>query len=621
MKHMRWIWRFWQPHQGWLWLLALMTLLSSGVTLAYPLVFRRIIDMVQAAHDSGGGDALVDQRWQLIGLLAVVGVLRSLANMYPGARAVVNSKLEMDVREHYFGEVLGKNQRFFQRFRTGDLVTRLTDDIGGFPKIAWFCCSGIFRAVESVGKFVFCMAFMLHMNWKLALISTIPLPIMLTLFYRVRRALSKRSLERQQMISTTNETLEAAFSGIRILKAFNGESGQAAHFADILKQRIGVELAVTKLWIGMRSLFEGVQYFGLPVVLLAGGYMVIHEEMSFGTLYAFYWYQTLLLQPLLDIPNLFVTARQAYVCIDREIEIEETEPLAGRAGALAGEVMTTSGGVSVSALNSVESKDNTNVPASLTGEASPLRINSLELSNVTFCYDPGLPNSVENVTLALRAGEKAAIVGAVGSGKTTLLKLAAGILKPTAGEVLINGVPYAQLDRHDLLPRIGYIPQEANLFSETVAENVSFGRDLPRDEVQDALSMAQVYEEMQRLPSGLDQVLGQRGLTVSGGQKQRLAIARALAGKPDLLLMDDVTASLDAENERRFWEMLEASLPDVMCLIVTHRLATARKADTVYMIEDGRLVGQGSHADLVRTCEPYRQFLTREELAEELSHV
>ena len=237
--------------------------------------------------------------------------------MYPGARAVVNSKLEMDVREFYFAEVLRKSQRFFQRFRTGDLVTRLTDDIGGFPKIAWFCCSGIFRAVESIGKFAFCISFMLLLNWKLALISTIPLPIMLGIFYYLRRELSKRSLDRQQMISTTNDSLEAAFSGIRILKAFNGVDGQVAQFQGVLDKRIDVELSVTKLWVGMRNMYEGIQHTGHILVIIVGGILVIRGETSYGTFYAFYLYQGLLLQPLLDIPNLFVTARQAYACIDR----------------------------------------------------------------------------------------------------------------------------------------------------------------------------------------------------------------------------------------------------------------------------------------------------------------
>jgi ATP-binding cassette, subfamily B, multidrug efflux pump len=585
MKHIAWIWRFWQPHRPWLFLLALLTLVSSGVTLAYPLVLKQVIDNLTRAQNNTDPSFATQAMWVSIGQLALIGVLRAAANLYPGARAMLNAKLEMDVREHYFSQILTKGHRFFQHFRTGDLVTRLTDDIGGFPKIAWFCCSGIFRAVESASKFLFCMSFMLTMNWKLALVSMLPLPIMLFIFYRLRRALGRRSTERQEIISSTNDVLEAAFSGIRILKAFNGEASQAASFRGVLERRIGVELGVTKLWVGMRSMYDGIQHTGHILVIVVGGLMVINGDMTIGTFYAFYLYQGLLLQPLLDIPNLFVTSKQAFACIDREIEIEETDPQP--AGALRG------------------------------GTALP-HLESIELRGTGFTYDPGLPPALAGIDLRLERGQRAAVVGAVGSGKSTLIKLAAGILTPTEGRVLINGRLAVEFDLRALRERMGYIPQEANLFSETVADNVSFGRELPIENVEQALAMAQVLDEMRRLPDGIRQVLGQRGLTVSGGQKQRLAIARALAGSPDLLLMDDVTASLDAENERRFWDMLGETLPDAMCLIVTHRLATARKADVVYMLEEGRIVGQGTHAELVQSCEPYRNFLTREELAEEL---
>lgn len=582
MKQIRWIWRFWQPHRAWLWLMLLLTLVSSAVALGYPYVLRFVIDMLQKALSQNRQDLATATAVKAIWMIAVLGLARSSANMYPAVRAMVNSKLEMDIRETYFAQILTKSHKFFQHFRTGDLVTRLTDDIGGFPKIAWFCCSGVFRAVESASKFIFCIAFMLSMNWQLTLITIAPLPLMLFIFYHLRTQLGQRALQRQQVMSRTNDALEAAFSGVRILKAFRGEANQAQQFRKILDDRVQIELAVTRLWMGVANLYQGIQYVGQIIVVVAGGLMVISGKLTLGEFYAFYVYLSLMLAPLMDIPNLFVTSRQAFACIDREIEIEETDPQPALAAASVGEPLTA--------------------------------ITKLELRDVSFSYDVGLPLSLRNISLTLSAGQRAAVVGMVGCGKSTLIKLAAGIFSPTAGEVLVNGRPLRGFAQADLRSHVGYIPQEATLFSESVRDNVAFGRQVAPEMVLLSLELARVREEMEALPGGVDQVLGQRGLTVSGGQKQRLAIARALAGAPDLLLMDDCTSALDAENERAFWELFRERFPQAMCLIVTHRLATARQADVIYMLHKGRIVGAGTHAELVESCPQYRSFLTREEL-------
>ncbi|MEP0813120.1 MAG: ABC transporter ATP-binding protein [bacterium] len=581
MKHIRWIASFWKPHRKWLYALFFLTLLSSAVTIGYPLVFKYLIDAINKALANNAPEVSSSVTWRLVGVIAAIGLARSLANLYPGTRAMINAKLEMDIRQHYFSAIVGKGYRFFQKFRTGDLVTRLTDDIGGFPKIAWFSCSGIFRAVESGSKFLFCMGFMFYMNWLLAVLTLPPLAVMLYLFYRVRTILGQRAADRQRIISKTNDALEAAFSGVRIVKAFTAENGQAAEFRKILKERIGIELLLMTLWMGMHNLYWAIEFVGQIVVVVAGGLMVINGTLTIGEFYAFYVYLSLLLGPLMDIPNLFVTSRQAFASIDREIEIEETPGGTERA---------------------FDGKEE--VPA----------LNSLEIRGASFKYNENLPCSLDGIDISISRGERVAVVGQVGSGKSTLLKMAAGILPITAGEVLVNGMPIEKLDIAKYRNRVGYIPQEATLFSETVADNVRFGRAVTESDVERSLEVAQVLDEMKSLPNGLAQVLGQRGLTISGGQKQRLAIARALAGSPDLLLMDDCTASLDAENERAFWQMFRETNPDAACLIVTHRLATARQADTIYVLADGKIVGKGTHQELLENCEEYRSFLTREEL-------
>ncbi len=585
MKHIRWIWRFWQPHKPWLFVLGFLTLLSSAATIGFPLVLKFVIDSLdENLRDNPALDAS-DLTYKLVMMILVVGLVRSAAWLYPGVRAQLNNLLEKDVREYYFGQIVYKGYRFFQQFRTGDLVTRLSDDIFGFPKIAWFSCSGIFRAVESTSKFLFCMTFMIYMNWKLAMLAIIPLPIMLLIFYRIRLALTKASTERQQIFSRTNDELEASFSGIRILKAFCGEEHQVANLRGILDERINVELRLMRLWMGVRMLYQGVQFTGQIIVIVAGGYMVLNDQLKIGEFYAFYVYLSILLAPLMDIPNLFVTSRQAFACIDREIEIEETR-----------------GGTE----------------DIYTGERQVGQIEELALDNASFCYDPGLANAVDKVSLDLHSGQKIAIVGRVGSGKSTLLKVVAGLLPPQEGALLVNGAPLAEYELDDYRRHIGYIPQEATLFSESVSDNVRFGRETDSGLVMRSLEMARVRDELEALPRGLDTVLGQKGLTISGGQKQRLAIARALAGQPDVLLMDDCTASLDAENEKSFWELLRTHYPGTACLIVTHRLATAQVADLIHVVEDGSIVGSGTHMQLLENCEAYRNFLSREEMKADL---
>jgi len=582
MKYLRWIWRFWKPSKGWLAWLALLTLLSSAVAVGYPLALRYLIDALEKNLKSGLGQAAEELGYKLAGIMLVIGLARALAGLYPGIRGLINVRLEMDIRQFYFEQIVHKSSRFFQHFRTGDLVTRLSDDIGGWPKIAWFCCSGIFRAVESTSQFIFCMAFMLSMNWKLALLATAPLPVMLWIFYRLRSALSRRSEQRQKMISRTNDMLEAAFSGIRIVKSFNAENSQTREFSGVLADRVKAEYSVTKLWLGVHQFYQAIQYTGQIVVVIAGGSMVIQGTLSLGEFYAFYVYLSMLLQPLLNIPQLFVSSRVAFACIDREIEIEEypSPP----------------------------------PDAALQGVPVP-RIESVELRDIVFAYEEGGPPALDGVDLDLAAGQRVAIVGTVGSGKTTLLKIAAGLLTPQSGTVRINGRPSAEVSLHDYRAHCGYVPQESVLFSESVADNVSFGRRLGAGEVEQALSMARVLEEMQALPGGLSQVLGQRGLTISGGQKQRVAIARALAGGPDLLLMDDCTSALDAQNERAFWDSFSARYPHCACLIVTHRLSTAREADLICVLSAGKVAGLGTHDELVASCQEYRNLLSREEQA------
>lgn len=618
-EHVRWIWRYWRPHRLVLVFLALFTLVSTAVTVAYPLVFRAVIDRVSGILQSGEADSEI--RTVML-ILAAILVGHFISRLYPATRAMMNARLERDIRDKVFARLMTKDYHFGNAFRTGDVVTRLTDDIAEFPKIAWFSCSGIFRAVESASKLLFCLIAMLMLSGRLTVLSVLPLPVMMWLFYTLRHRMRHYMEESQRAVSRTNNLLESAFSGIRIVKAFSAEEAQSRRLAEILRERIEALMGLIKLQNVLFSLDTFASRLGQMIVIAYGGALVIRGDISVGTLFAFYVYLDMLTHPMMDVPFLFTTGQQAFVSIDR-VEQIRTFP----------------------------------VTESHPTGADLDEVREIAFDGISFSYD-GTRSNLEGVTFRAPAGKRVAVVGPVASGKSTLLKLVAGIVNPTSGEILVNGRPLNDWDWDTYRVQMGYVPQEALLFSQSIEENVTFGRGVPaaaaelsiepetppeptddQDEyaapgretedgdsdralrrgwARRCLSVAQMDSDIATLPCGIDTLVGQKGSLVSGGQKQRVAIARALAGAPSVLLLDDCTAALDARNEDRFWSRLDSDFPDTLCFVVSHRLATIRRADSILVLDEGRLVDHGTHDELLLRCSAYRDFLQTEERMEHL---
>lgn len=585
---LRWIWSYWRPHRGFLGFLFVFTLVSSAVTIAYPMVFKVVLDrLARAAGVSGGAGGNIPEETvrQVLLILGAIAVGRFVAGFYPSFRAWMNLKIDVDVREALFRQILQKDFRFFNRFATGDLVTRLMDDISEYPKIAWFSCSGIFRAVDAGSRLLFCVGAMVLLSPKLTLLSLVPLPIMMYVIYRVRSRLTEAGQAQQQAISQTNEMLEKTFSGIRIVKAFGAEPGQTRQLERILDRRIGLQYRLQKLWLTINTFDTVASRVGQLVVLAVGGWMTMRGETTVGTLYAFYVYLDMLVQPMWDLPNLVVTSRQAFVSIAREEELTRFPAAPDRPVA---------------------------------GLALP-RLERIAFDRVGFAYDGTRP-AVSELSFEIERGETVAIAGPVASGKSTLLKLAAGLLVPVSGAISVNGRPLAAYNWEEIRQRLGYAPQDSLLFSESIHDNVAMGRPsgdgsigATATSVRQALAAAQMEEELRYMPEGDATVLGQKGTRVSGGQRQRISIARALYGRPELLLLDDCTSSLDAENEDQLWAEIRRLLPGATVLLVSHRLATIRRAGRVIVLDQGRIVGQGPHDQVATRCEVYRRFLERAE--------
>jgi ATP-binding cassette, subfamily B, multidrug efflux pump len=571
-SYLRWIVQFWKPHKVHLVILVVFTLVSSAVALTFPLVFRYLLDHLQEVLGGTDGGASFTN---LMLVLAALTLARFVAGLYPGARAWLNSKIGLDVRDKVFASILKKDHSFWNRFRPGDLTTRLTDDIVDYPRIAWFSCSAVFRALESSSRLLFCLAVMVFMSWELTVIALVPLPFMILIFLRAEKRLGARVEQSRSATSHTGNLLDSTFVGIPIVKAYRAEQGQVERLRHLLDQRLEIDLSITRLVMILHGVYSVLGQVGKITVMLVGGLFVIWGRIGIGEFYAFYVYLDMLLAPMMDIPNLFVTSRQAFTSIDREQEILDFPPAPESKG-------TRTGGGPVT---------------------------TLTFRSAGFRY-PDTGAGVEGLDLRLDGPGIVALVGEVGSGKSTVLKMLAGLLPCNTGSITVNGIPMEDLSRDYLVREIGYVPQESVLLSESVRDNVRLGRGITDQSVVGALAIAGL--DGSELDSGVETELGQGGIGVSGGQRQRIAIARALAGRPSLFLLDDCTAALDAEKEEAFWRELSASRRDALVLVVSHRQATVKRSDRVIFLHEGRVNAYDTHAGLLRNNELYRLVLAAE---------
>lgn len=575
--HIKWIVRQWVAQKWFILIMIFFTLLSSAVAIAYPLIFKKLIDLMSdiLKFPASYPDPM-QQVNRIVMLFLAVGVAQLFAGFYPSFRALMNVRFEHSLRMFYFRHITDKDYAFYQKFRTGDLVTRLTDDLSDFPKVGWFLCSGIFRAFNSFSMIVFSLIVMFSINWLLTLLSIASLPFMMIVFYVTSDKLYLNFERNQQAISNINSQLEMSFSGIRIIKAFVSEEKYNRFFQTALSKRFKTEMSVVKLNAILHLIYEYIDYFAQIGVIIFGGWMAVKGTITIGTFFLFYTYLSMMIYPLLDLPQLFVSGKQCFVNIDRLEELK-------------------------------------NYPVIHPPKQEGSRIgklNQVSFENVSFIYPEKETPVIKNCTFELNRGEKMLILGSTGAGKTTVSNLLTAILHPTQGQIKINGIPFNEIDISNWRSVIGYVPQEALLFTGTIKDNINFAlsenETIPYDDV---VRISQLRSELANFPQGDATPVGNRGLTVSGGQKQRVTIARALINKPQLLILDDITAALDAENEDNLWLELKQNFADITCVVISHRLSTLRYIDSILYIDKEGNCHKGTHDELVFALPEYHAFI------------
>jgi ATP-binding cassette subfamily B protein len=476
----------------------------------------------------------------------------------------------MDIRLNYFQEIMNKDYSFFARHRTGDLTTRLTDDIDGDLKIAWYAASGILRPVEAFLTLGFSITLMLSLNWRLTLIAVAPLPVIIWIIVTTGDIQQRAYSLRQKKTSETVDVLESAFSGIRIVVGYVAEKAQGKIFRRVMKERVSAEEKVVLIRSFLESLGALINQVGLVIILFVGGYFVQQGHMSLGEFYAFVAYLSGMTETIWTISWFFVSTKMVEASISRLEKLEQ-------------------------------------FPDAEYGHERPRKWTpSISVQEASFTFPDSREPILQDISFTLHPGEIAAVTGPVGCGKTTLLNLVTGIYPSATGNVYLGDIPPRHMERETLAALIGYVPQEVVLFTGSIRENILMGRDLDETAVLKALKLAAADTEFT-----LDTVLQQGGVGLSGGQKARVALARALVHNPKILIMDDITSALDANTEGILWQRLREDSTIRTVLVTTHREATAKQADKIIWLDEGKIQNICTHSELLEEYSAYRHLFAK----------
>lgn len=546
-----------------------ITALSIALSTAYPVIFKYVIDALVA------GEATKDVR-VFVWMILIVGVARTFTRwVLPSSRYVMNLLIGKDIKIFHFDNLLKKDPAFFDKFRSGDLITRFSDDIDGDVKLAWFSSSGVMRPIEAIFTLLFSIAVMMTLHWKLTLMAIAPLPLVIWAMSKTEHLQHAAYKRRQETISLTNNILESAFSGIRIVIGFVMETAQEKLFKTNMEERKQAEERVVFIRSILESIGGLINQVGLVIILFVGGYYVIHGGISLGDFYAFIAYMTGITEPIWTISWFFVSLKMAESSVDRLEDIEAFE-------------------------NRKIQRDG------LENSAPSSSVSKLEINDLFFQFSDDKTPVIKRMDFHAHGGEKVGIVGEVGAGKTILLKTIVGWFTPTGGSILLNGSDLEALNDASRAASIAYVPQDIELFSGTVAENIVMGRKSARD-LEWVQKMAVIGEELNP-----EKMLEQGGVGLSGGQRARVALARAFYGDASIYVFDDVTSALDLNTEKVLWDNITRNFSEALFLVATHREATAAEMDRVVWIKEGQIFCEGTHDSLLKEHHDYRSLFARD---------
>jgi ATP-binding cassette, subfamily B, multidrug efflux pump len=561
-------------YKGLLFLGILFTVISNIFVIIPAQLVRIAIDYVVESYalfapltKGGIGDLARDYFLESVFVFGVLILVMALLRgfflfLIRQTLIIMSRKIEYDMKNELFEHFQFLPLSFYRKNSTGDLMARISEDVS---RVRMYLGPAIMYGLNLLILFPLVISYMISVNLELTLYSLLPLPILSLSIYYVNNLINLRSEKIQHSLSQLSTFVQEAFSGIRVLKAFVREQDSAAEFAKASEEYKYQSIELTRVNALFFPLIMALVGISTIITVYVGGMMVIQGEIGYGVIAEFILYVNMLTWPVASLGWVTSIVQRAEVSQRRINELLDQKT------------------------DLVSEK---NIEATLEG--------AIQVSHLSFVYPDSGIQALKDISFSIEAGQTLGIIGTTGSGKSTLANLMMRMYDATSGEILVDNKPIQHYALASLRSQIGVVPQDVFLFSDSIANNISFGVDNPDIElVTQAAKDADVYQNILDFPHGFDTLLGERGITLSGGQKQRVSIARAIAKEPKILILDDCLSAVDTKTENAILNSLKKIMENRTSIIISHRVSSAKLADQIIVLDEGRIVERGDHASLM----------------------